>query len=102
MVQAYDITRTPSPGKNRLDGIVRSAFGEVAEERIACPEGKKAQRGATFRGSSGKKAVHDFEARAIATDSNEIAIAFCIGAVRNHGGFAGNARFMHFDRNTRR
>src|SRR6202043_3649775 len=97
VVQTNDVARTPPPGEDRLDGIVRAAFGEVAEERIAGSEGKKPQRGAPFRGSSRKKSVDDFEARAVSSDGDEIAIAFRIGAVRNHSGFAWSARFVHFE-----
>jgi len=42
-----------------------------------------------------EKAIHDFEARAVATHSDEIAIAFCIRAVREHDSFAGRASFAH-------
>src|SRR6266550_8014589 len=96
MVQTNDVARTPA-GTNRLDGIVRSAFGEIAEERIACPERQEAERGAPLQCRSGKKPIHDFEARAVATHSDEIAIAFCIRPVREHDSFAGRASFAHFD-----
>src|SRR6266853_5405822 len=97
MVQANDVARPPPAGEDRLDRIVRPAFGEVAEKGIAGPERKEPERGAPFRGSSGKKPVYDFEARAVSSDSDEIAIAFRIGAIRKHSGFTRNARFAHFD-----
>src|SRR5216683_2067683 len=97
MVQANDVARTPPAGQDRFDRIVRPAFGEVAEERIPGPERKEPERGAPLRGSSGEKPIHDFEARAVSSDGDEIAIAFGIGAVRERGGFAGSARCAHFD-----
>src|SRR6266481_5241950 len=97
MVQTNDVARSPPAGTNRLDGIVRTAFGEIAEERIARPERQEAERGAPFRCRSGKKPIDDFEARAVATHSDEIAIAFCIRAVREHDSFAGRASCAHFD-----
>ena len=90
VVQANDVTRTPPARENRLDRIVRPAFGEVAEEGIAGPKRKKPERRASSRISSGKKPVYDFKARAVSSDSDEIAIAFRIGAVRKHSSFTGN------------
>ena len=61
--------------ENGLDGVIRSAIGEIAQKRIAGSQRKKSKRGAPCGERSGEQAVDDLKSRAVASHGNKIAEA---------------------------
>ena len=99
MVQANDVTGTPSARKNGFNGEFRQFRlwrSKIPEERIASSEWKKAQCHAPFRGRCGKKTVDGFKAGAIAANGDKVAESGSVAFIRKHRGFAGGMCLVHF------
>src|SRR5882757_5049 len=97
MRKANEIDGAGLTGKQRAERGVSAIFGEVAEERVACPKRKKTKRDAILRFGTTEETVQDFVSGAVTADSDEASIALRVRFGSEFRGVAAAGRSDHVD-----
>src|ERR1700735_720339 len=100
VTQSQHVTGLGSLGNQRLDCVLHSAITEIAQKRIARPQGQESERGTIVRVRLRKKAVDQLIGSSVPAHGDKFSATARVGLTDNSRRIGCGLGFRHLDRNS--